>query len=154
VAETAASVGLDRRLADLLAKRYAALQPWPGGAAALTALAAAGIKLGVATNCSESLGRIAARRIGVPFAAVVTAERAGFYKPDPHPYRLALEELRIAPEHCLFVAGSAYDLARAAQVGLATWWHDRVGMEKPLDAPEPLRHSRSLEGLEDFVLGG
>jgi 2-haloalkanoic acid dehalogenase type II len=154
VAEAAATVGLDRRLADALAERYSELQPWPGAAAALGALAAAGIPLGVATNCSESLGRIAAGRIGVPFAAMVTAERAGFYKPDPHPYRLALEELRIAPERCLFVAGSAYDLVGAARVGLATWWHDRIGMEKPPGAPEPLRHTRSLDGLADFVLGG
>ena len=89
----------------------------------------------------------------MPFAVVVTAERAGFYKPDPHPYRLALQELRVAPERCLFVAGSAYDLIGAARVGLTTWWHDRIGMAKPPEAPEPLRHTRSLEGLADYVLG-
>jgi 2-haloacid dehalogenase len=154
VAGAAVTVGLDRRLAGDLAERYAELQPWPGVAAALGTLAAAGIPLGVATNCSESLGRIAASRIGVPLAVMVTAERAGFYKPDPHPYRLALDELRTAPGRCLFVAGSAYDLIGAEQVGLATWWHDRIGMEKPPGAPEPLRHTRSLDELPDFVLRG
>ncbi len=153
VAEAAAAVGLDRRLADALAERYAELQPWPGVADALGRLAAAGIPLGVATNCSEPLGRIAAERIGVPFAVLATAERTGFYKPDPHPYRLALQELRVAPERCLFVAGSAYDLIGAARVGMTTWWHDRIGMAKPPEAPEPLRHTRSLEGLADHVLG-
>src|ERR1700676_561331 len=97
VAEAAAEVGLDRRLADELAARYAELRPWSGVAAALAPLVAAGVPLGVATNCSEALGRIAASRVGVPFAVVVTAERAGFYKPDPRLYRLALTELGVAP---------------------------------------------------------
>lgn len=153
VADAAAAVGLDPRLADALGARYAGLQPWPGVATALGRLATAGIPLGVATNCSEALGRIAADRVGVPFAVMVTAEHAGFYKPDPQPYRLALRELGVAPERCLFVAGSAYDLIGAAGVGLATWWHDRVAMAKPPGAPEPLRHTRDLAELPDFVLG-
>lgn len=154
VAEAAATVGLDRRLADTLAARYSELRPWPEVSAALGRLVAAGVPLGVATNCSEALARIAADRIGAPFAVVVTAERAGFYKPDPHPYRLALRELQVASERCLFVAGSAYDLIGAARVGMATWWHDRIGMQKPPAAPDPLRHTRRLEELPEFVLGG
>lgn len=154
VADAASAVGLDPRLADALATRYFELQPWPGVAVALVRLVEAGIPIGVATNCSEALACIAAEQVGVPFQVMVTAERAGSYKPDPHPYRLALQELRVAPEHCLFVAGSAYDLIGAARVGMATWWHDRIGMEKPPTAPEPLRHTRSLEGLPEFVLGG
>ncbi|HVH78740.1 MAG TPA: HAD family hydrolase, partial [Stellaceae bacterium] len=78
VAEAAGEVGLDPRLADDLAARYAELQPWPGVAEELQQLKAAGIRLGVATNCSEALGRIAAARLSVAFDAVVTAERAGF----------------------------------------------------------------------------
>lgn len=154
VAEAAVEVGLDRRLADDLAARYAELRPWSGVAAALAPLVAAGVPLGVATNCSEALGRIAVSRVGVPFGVVVTAERAGFYKPDPRMYRLALAEMGVAPERCLFVAGSAYDLIGASRVGLPIWWHDRIGMERPPDAPEPLRHTRVLEGVAAFVLGG
>ena len=60
VAEAATEAGLDRRLASELAARYAELQPWPGVAAELDALAAADIPLGVATNCSEALGCTAA----------------------------------------------------------------------------------------------
>ena len=61
-------------------------------------LAGSGVKLGVATNCSEDWGQAAAASVGVPFATIVTAERAGYYKPDPYPYRLALAELDVAPE--------------------------------------------------------
>lgn len=89
----------------------------------------------------------------MPFDVVVTAERAGFYKPDARPYRMAVEELGRASERCLFVAGSSYDLIGASGVGLQIWWHDRIGMEKPAGAPEPLRYSRTLDGLGAFVLG-
>jgi 2-haloacid dehalogenase len=153
VAQAAAETGLDPGLADALAARYAELRPWPGVARALTALGRAGIRLGVATNCSESLGRLAAARVGVPFDTILTAERAGFYKPDPRPYRMAAAELGAEPASCLFVAGSAYDLTGAASAGLDIWWHDRIGMEKPPDAPAPLRHTATLDGLADFVLG-
>ncbi|HEU0217316.1 MAG TPA: HAD-IA family hydrolase [Stellaceae bacterium] len=151
VAEAAREVGLDLRLADTLAARYGELKPWPGVAEELGTLAASGVKLGVATNCSEPLGRIAAECIGSRFDVVVTAERAGFYKPDPHPYRMALAELAVTPERCLFVAGSAYDLVGASRVGLDTWWHDRIGMTRPPEAPDPLRHTGDLAGLADFV---
>ena len=147
VAEAAAEVGLDRRLGDELAARYAELCPWPGVASALAPLIAAGVKLGVATNCSEALARVAAARVDARFDAMVTAERAGFYKPDPAPYRLALTELGVAPERCLFVAGSAFDLIGASRVGLAIWWHDRIGMEAPGDMPRPLLHEPTLAGL-------
>ena len=123
------------------------MQPWPGAQETLGAIAAAGVPLGVVTNCSEQLGRIAADRLGVDLAVIVTAERAGFYKPDPRPYRLGLEELKVDPEHCLFVAGSAYDLAGTAKVGLATYWHDRIGMTAPEGVPTPLAHESSLEPL-------
>lgn len=153
VAEAAETEGLNRRLASVLAARYGELRPWPGVVKALAPLIASGIRLGVATNCSETLGQIATACVGVPFDVVVTAERAGYYKPDPRPYRMAVAELGVLAERSLFVAGSAYDLIGAAGAGLAVWWHDRIGMDKPPGAPEPLRHTRALEGLGAFVLG-
>jgi 2-haloacid dehalogenase len=117
----------------------------------LRRLSAAGVRLGIVTNCSRRLGGIAVGRTDVPFDVVVTAEDAGCYKPDPRPYQLALDRLGVAPDRCLFVAGSAYDLFGTARVGLATWWHDRVGMEPPPDMPRPLIHKRTLEGLPGFL---
>ncbi len=152
VRAAAERVGLPARSADELAARYAELQPWPGAAEALAPLRRAGVTLAVVTNCSEALGRVAAERVGVPFEVVVTAERAGFYKPDPRPYRLALDELGLPPERCLFVAGSAYDLVGTARVGLATYWHDRIGMTPPEGAPPPLARHRDLGALAGLVL--
>jgi 2-haloalkanoic acid dehalogenase type II len=147
VAEAAEAVGLPRDLADALDARYAELQPWPDVPEVLAALAADGLRLGVVTNCSERLGHLAADRTGIHFDVLVTAERAGVYKPDPRAYRLALDELAVAPERCLFVAGSAYDLTGTAAVGLPTYWHDRIGMMMPEGARPPLAHHATLRPL-------
>ena len=147
VANAAETVGLPRRLADELAARYGDIEPWPEAGDVLGKLHAAGMPLGVVTNCSEALGRLAAGRIPVPFSVIVTAERAGHYKPDPRPYRLALSELGVAAENCLFVAGSAYDLFGTARVGMPTWWHDRIGMTVPPGTPSPIAHHRTLTPL-------
>jgi 2-haloalkanoic acid dehalogenase type II len=151
VAEAAVAVGLSADLADSLDSRYGELRPWPGVADTLNAVAALGIPIGVVTNCSERLGCVAAGCVGVDFAAVITAERAGVYKPDPRAYQTGLHALNVAPGRCVFVAGSAYDLFGTAPLGLPTFWHDRIGMSPPPGAPAPLAHERTLEPLLAFV---
>ncbi len=152
VREAAVAVGLPEDLGDRLTARYGELRPWPEVADVLEALHER-VPLGVVTNCSESLGRIAVARTGIAFGAVVTAERAGFYKPHPAPYRLALAELGVAPQDCLFVAGSAYDLFGAGALGLPVFWHDRIGIPLPPEAPPPRWHCRALHPLTRIVLG-
>lgn len=147
VGDAARAVGLLPRHADELASRYGEIRPWPEAAEVLGRLHDSGVPLGVVTNCSEALGQLAAHRVPAPLRVVVTAERAGYYKPDPAPYRLALDELGVAANRCLFVAGSAYDLIGTARVGLPAWWHDRVGMTPPSDAPQPVARHRSLNPL-------
>lgn len=153
VAEAAVAVGLPSSLATELADRYGELRPWPEAPAVLSALAPH-VKLAVVTNCSQALALKAVACTGGDFTAIVSAERAGFYKPDPRPYRQALAELGLAAEQCLFVAGSSYDLFGTAAVGLPTFWHDRVGMALPPGAPAPLARHRSLAPLIECVVGG
>ena len=64
---------------------------------------------------------------------------------------MGLNELGSAPSRCLFVAGSAYDLFGTGKVGLPTYWHDRIGMAPPRNAPEPIAHHRSLYPLLELV---
>ena len=150
VAEAAGAVGLDAEYADRLDAAWDGLQAWPGVDATLAALARTH-RLGVVTNCSEHLGRRAAARLGVPFDVVVTAERAGYYKPDPRPYQLALDELGLPAERVLFVAGSGFDLFGTARVGMDTYWHNRVGLAAPPGAPPPLRESPDIAGVLDLT---
>ena len=99
-----------------------------------------------------SLGRRAAERVGVPFDVVVTAERAGAYKPRPEPYHYALEELAVAPEAVLFVAGSPNDLIGAGAAGMPVWWHNRVHLDRGA-APPPIAEHDTLRPLTAAVLG-
>ena len=152
VAEAALEVGLSAGLAAELAARYGEIEPWPEVPSVLAALKQQ-VALGVVTNCSESLAATALARTGVAFDVMVSAERAGFYKPDPRPYQLALAELGLPVERCLFVAGSPYDLFGTAKVGLPAYWHDRIGMAATPEAPKLVAHHDSLGPLVDAVLG-
>ena len=149
VAEAAASTGLAAAHVSALSERWSDIQPWEEAPAILRKLARSH-KLGIVTNCSERLGRAAAAKLGVPFEVIVTSERAGFYKPRPEPYRLALTELDLDPKKVLFVAGSGFDLIGTSKVGLDTYWHNRVGLQRPAAAPPPMREERSLAGLRDY----
>lgn len=154
VAGAAAEVGLSRALATDLAARYGELKPWPEIREVLGALRREGMALGVVTNCSEALGAKAIAASGIDyFDTVVTAERAGYYKPDPRPYKMALDELGVAAGRCLFVAGSPYDLFGTSRLGLPTYWHDRVGMKPPPNTPEPTAYHRSLYSLPGVARG-
>ena len=153
VAEAAVEAGLLVTLAQTLASRYGGLQPWPEAGEVLRTLQQAGMPLAVVTNCSQSLAEVAAHCTGIRFDVVVSAERAGFYKPDPHPYRMALAELGgLAPARCLFVAGSPYDLFGTAVVGLPTYWHDRIGLAPPAGAPPAHARHRTLAPLIETAL--
>ena len=76
--------GVGPHCADELVRRWDELPPWPETVPVLGKLARYA-PLGVATNCSIELGRRAAARCGAPFAAMVTAEEAGFYSRGPSP---------------------------------------------------------------------
>jgi 2-haloacid dehalogenase len=146
VAEAARNTGLSPDLARGLQAAWNDIEPWPEAPRILSFLAK-NHRLGIVTNCSERLGRAAADRVGVRFDVVITSERAGFYKPDPAPYRLALSELTLDASDVLFVAGSGFDLIGTARVGLDTYWHNRVGLARPAATAPPLRESPSLDEL-------
>jgi 2-haloacid dehalogenase len=151
VAEAAANQGLDPALAARLAERWDDVRPWPEAPGVLAELARS-VRVGVVTNCSEELGRRAAARVGAPLDVVVTAEAAGAYKPDPAPYRAALDALGAPAQRVLFVAGSPFDIAGAGGVGMPVWWHNRAGMDRG-DVPAPLAERDSLRPLPGYVRG-
>ena len=150
VREAALGVQLETGHADALDAAWGELQPWAGVTDLLLTLKQTH-RLGVVTNCSQRLGLLAAARVNVPFDVVVTSERAGYYKPDPHPYQMALDELGLPASRVLFVAGSGFDLFGTASVGLDTYWHNRVGLTAPAGAPKALQESPTLEGVLALV---
>ena len=153
VRQAARATGLMPSAADALEANWPSLPVWSGAQAALDHLAGR-TRLAVVTNCSTRLGRMAAARLRTPWDVVITAEEAGFYKPDTRPYRMALDRLGVLPADAAFVAGSGYDLIGTSAVGLRTYWHNRVGLARPDGAPAAEHESADLDGLipwlEDF----
>jgi 2-haloalkanoic acid dehalogenase type II len=151
VREAAEKAGLPARLGDDLERRWGELAPWPEAGEVLATLARH-VPLGVATNCSDRLGRAAADRTGGHFATVVTAQSVGFYKPRPEVYRAALAELGTDPARTLFVAGSASDVPGARGVGMPVYWHNRIGLP-PRDDARPDVLEATLLPLVEYATG-
>lgn len=143
VRESASEVGIEPKRASELLRRWGEFEPWPDVPAVLERLD--GMKRFVVTNCSRKLGHLAAFRAG-RFELVVTAEEAGAYKPDPLPYRMALERLGLDPAEVLFVAGSAHDVGGAARVGMDVYWANRGGAPAPTDGTA-VRQEPDFRGL-------
>src|SRR5829696_4669228 len=84
------------------------LDPWPDFVAASL------------SNGNVSLLVDMAKRAGLPWDAVLSAELFGHYKPDAEVYDGAARLLGLAPEQVLMVAAHVDDLAAARQRGLRT----------------------------------
>lgn len=152
VRDAAHATGLGDGEADMLDALWPSLPVWDGASQLLAALQPH-CKLAVVTNCSVRLGRQAAGRLGIAWDVVVTAEDAGFYKPDPRPYQRALDQLGVAARDAAFVAGSGYDMFGTSSVGLRTYWHNRVGLALPAGAPAPELQSPTLDGALPWLRG-
>jgi 2-haloalkanoic acid dehalogenase type II len=138
--------------AERLIDQWDQLTAWPEAPRVLAELREE-VPLGVVTNCSTRLGRQAADTVGVEFDIVSTAERAGWYKPNPEPYELALEELSVPADRTLFVSGSGRDVPGATDVGMAAVWHNRIGLSRP-DGVSDVATFDTLDPLSGYVLNG
>lgn len=105
--------------------------PFPDSSAALVRLGRR-YRLGVISNVDDDLFAASARRLGIRFDWVITAEQVGAYKPDRRNFLAAFERIGCPRDRILHVAQSLYhDIAPASALGLATAWinrrHDRTG---------------------------
>jgi 2-haloalkanoic acid dehalogenase type II len=149
VARAASETGLDPARAHALTRRWDELPPWPETHAVVARLAQR-VPLGIVTNCSRVLGARAALRAGGPFAAMVTAEEVGYYKPRPETYAAVLAALNVEARRVLFVAGSAADVPGARKAGMTVYWHNRIGL-KPQDGAAADFTETSLTRLTELV---
>ena len=95
------------------------LRPWPDAVAGLTRLRARYV-LATLSNGNVALLVNMAKAAGLPWDAVLSAELARAYKPDPVVYRTAADLLGLAPEQVMMVAAHAGDLRASAGVGFRT----------------------------------
>lgn len=132
IKEAAQTVGVPAARAEELIQRWSELEPWPETRQVVRILLERA-PVAVATNASIALAGVAVATLGVSIPTVVTAEEAGYYKPHPRPYRMALQWLQCAPADVLFVAGSAADVPGASAAGMPVFWHNRRRLS-PIDS--------------------
>jgi 2-haloacid dehalogenase len=111
--------GLSEAEIDHLNRVWHRLDPWPDALAGLARLKEKFI-LATLSNGNTALLVNMAKRAGLPWDAVLGAETAGAYKPQPQAYLRTAEMLGLAPERCMMVAAHNGDLAAAAAQGFKT----------------------------------
>jgi 2-haloacid dehalogenase len=111
---------------DALVKGWHRLDPWPDVVEGLTKLK----ETHIIAPCSN--GHIAqsvnlAKFAKLPWDAVLGAEIARAYKPDPRVYRDSVYALGLEVDEVCMVAAHRQDLRAAAEVGLMTAFVERYG---------------------------
>ncbi|MEJ8277961.1 haloacid dehalogenase type II [Pseudonocardia spirodelae] len=119
----------------------------------VAALAAAGLRL---TTLSNGAASVAEKLLGdhglrERFAAVLSVEDAGIWKPAPASYGYALRTLGVGAGEAVMVAVHPWDLHGAARAGMATAWLDRGGDDWPGHLTPPTFTVRSLPGLAGLL---
>jgi 2-haloacid dehalogenase len=104
---------------DKLNLAWHRLDPWPDSIAGLQRLKARHI-IAPLSNGNIRLMVDMAKRAGLPWDAILGAEIAQIYKPDPQAYLRTADVLLLKPEEVCLVAAHNDDLAAARKCGLRT----------------------------------
>jgi 2-haloacid dehalogenase len=112
------------------------LDPWPDAVDGLTRLRERHV-LATLSNGNVALLVDMAKRAGLPWDTVLSAELFGHYKPDAEVYDGAVRLLGLAPEQVLMVAAHVDDLAAARERGLRTAYVHRPDELGPRGTPPP-----------------
>jgi 2-haloacid dehalogenase len=130
-----AGLGLAEDDRDELVKGWHRLDPWPDVVDGLTKLK----ETHIIAPCSN--GHIAqsvnlAKFAKLPWDAILGAEIARAYKPDPRVYRESAWALGLETDEACMVAAHREDLSAAAAVGMHTAFVERFGEDAgpPFDA--------------------
>lgn len=136
-----------------------ALNPYPMVKPTLRALRRMGIKLGLVTDGPRNKvwKRLIIVSLSDQFDIVVTHSDTREYKPHPLPFQMALDELGIPAQRCLFVGDNpGRDIRGAKDIGmrtcLAEYGSKGVKLYGPYkDAGEPVEPDHKIDRFEDLL---
>ena len=124
---------------DHLNRAWHRLDPWPDAVAGLHRLKERFI-ITTLSNGNLSLLTNMAKRAGLPWDCVLSAELFNHYKPDREAYLGCAQILDVAPDELMLVAAHPSDLRAARDAGLRTAYVDR-----PLEWGQPGRNRVAFE---------
>jgi 2-haloacid dehalogenase len=122
--------GLPAAELDWLNTCWHRLDPWPDAVPGLARLRQRYV-LAAFSNGNVALLVNMAKRAGLPWDAILSAELFRRYKPDPQTYLGAVELLSLDPARVMLVAAHNDDLSAAADLGLATSFLPRPAEHGP-----------------------
>ncbi len=140
-----------RKLADTkeasFRERAHELEPLPGLLDFMQEGKSRNLSLALVTNAPEENVEaiLLALELGEYFDEVVLSEEVGPVKPDPAPYRAALEKLGVTPEEALAFEDSTSGIASSVAAGIPT-----VGMAST-QRPGTLEEMGAFMVAEDFT---
>lgn len=132
------------------------LEPWPEAVEALQRLKRRYILCSLSNGNLGLLTRMA-KRAGLPWDCVLSAEVFRAYKPSPATYLGVARVFDLPPQKVMLVAAHHDDLAGARACGLRTAYIERPlenGAARPKDVsprPENDLHNRDLSALADLL---
>jgi 2-haloacid dehalogenase len=104
---------------DELNRAWHRLDPWPDTVPGLTRLKEK-FTITTLSNGNVSLLTNMAKRAGLPWDCVISAELFHHYKPDPQAYLSCADLLDVPPDQLMLVAAHPSDLRAARAAGLRT----------------------------------
>ena len=116
--------GRDPALADDALGLMSSMPAFIDAPAALEQLRGIGLRLGVLTQSAPAAADGVLRFAGLRdrIEIVISAPESGAFKPDPRPYRMALEQTGAGGNEVCFVSTHWWDVAGAKRAGLRTGW--------------------------------
>lgn len=113
----------------------------------LAELKGRGIRIGIITNGQTDVQKATISALCIAMDVVIISEAAGFKKPAPEIFQLALEELSIDASTAWFVGDHPLnDVVGASTAGLTAIWLN-TGEEWPSTHPKPLFEISTLPEL-------
>lgn len=145
--------GLSEGDKDDLNRAWHRLDPWPDSVPGLTRLHERYV-IAPLSNGNVSLLVQMARRGGLPWDTILSAELARRYKPDPEAYLTAAALLDLAPAEMMMVAAHPDDLRAAAALGFRTAYIHRPlewgPRAEPPERPQESEFDLAAESIEEL----
>jgi 2-haloacid dehalogenase len=141
--------GLSEEEIDHLNKVWHRLDPWPDSVAGLARLKERYV-ISTFSNGNVALLTDMAKRAGLPWDLILSAELVRHYKPDPETYLMAPNFLDLRPDEVMLVAAHPSDLRAAQTHGLRAAYVLRPLEWGPVGEAEPADPSFDLV-VDDIV---
>lgn len=149
-----AMAGRDEAAADAALGLLGSMPAFIEAPSALERLRGVGLHLGVLTQSAAESADAVLRFAGLRdrLELIVSAPASGAFKPDPRPYRHAVERTGAPAEEVALVAAHWWDVAGAKHAGLRTGWVARRDLVLPASVPEPDVRGRDLDEVAEGLV--